>query len=219
LELVRRCVAAGFTSVMIDASNLPFADNVRVTRQVVELAHPRGISVEAELGTLQGVEDNVSVAERDAVLVNPEQAQQFVTETGIDSLAPAIGTSHGAFKFSGEPELDFERLKKVKALTGVPLVLHGASSVPDAVKQQALRYGARLEQAQGVPVPMIQQAIRLGVAKVNVDTDLRLGWLASIRRSLAEEPGQFDPRRILGPARDAMTAIVRQRIRAFRLEN
>jgi len=218
LALIRKSIAAGFTSVMIDASHLPFEENLRITRQVVELAYARDVSVEAELGTLKGIEDNVSVAERDAVLVNPGQAQQFKAETGIDSLAPAIGTSHGAFKFQGEPRLDFERLKQVKALTGIPLVLHGASSVPDELITLATRYGAKLKSAQGVPLPMIQQAIKLGINKVNVDTDLRLAWLAHVRETLAEKPGEFDQRRILGPARDAMTEVVRARIRAFRLE-
>jgi fructose-bisphosphate aldolase class II len=204
---------------MIDASHLPYADNARLTREVVELAHPRGVSVEAELGTLKGVEDNVSVAERDAVLVDPQQAQRFVAETGVDSLAPAIGTSHGAFKYSGEPILDFARLEQVKTVTGIPLVLHGASSVPEEIADQARRFGAQLKPTRGVPLALTQQAIRLGINKVNVDTDLRLGWLAGVRQVLGEHAEEFDLRRIIGPGRDAMTAIVRQRIRAFRLED
>jgi fructose-bisphosphate aldolase class II len=216
LELIARCIAAGYTSVMIDASSLPFNENKRVTGLVADMARPRGVSVEAELGKLKGVEDIVSVSERDAVLVDPAQAQEFVKATGIDSLAPAIGTAHGAFKFKGEPKLDFDRLKQVRDLTGLPLVLHGASSVPEATVAQAEKYGAKVAGARGVPVQDIQHAIQLGVCKVNVDTDLRLAMMASIRQTLVEEPAEFDPRRILGPARDAMAKIVRERIRAFR---
>lgn len=216
LELIAECIAGGYTSVMIDASNLPFDENRRITRLVAEMAHRRGVSVEAELGKLQGVEDIVSVSERDAVLVDPAQAQEFVKATGIDSLAPAIGTAHGAFKFKGEPKLDFGRLKQVRDRTGLPLVLHGASSVPEAVVARAEKYGAKVAGARGVPMEDIRHAIRLGVCKVNVDTDLRLALVGSIRQVLAGQPGEIDPRRILGPARDAMTEIVRERIRAFR---
>jgi fructose-bisphosphate aldolase, class II len=216
LELIARCISAGYTSVMIDASNLPFEDNTRVTRLVVEMAHRRGVSVEAELGKLKGVEDIISVLERDAVLVDPGQAQEFVKATGIDSLAPAIGTAHGAFKFKGEPRLDFERLERVRDLTGIPLVLHGASSVPEAVVALAAKYGAKVAGARGVPVVDIQHAIRLGVNKVNVDTDLRLALVSAIRQVLTEQPAEIDPRRIMGQGRDAMTEIVRERIRAFR---
>lgn len=217
LELIAGCIAAGYTSVMIDASNMPFEENKRVTRLVVEMASRHGVSVEAELGKLKGVEDIVSVSERDAVLVDPEQAQEFVKGTGIDSLAPAIGTAHGAFKFKGEPRLDFERLQRVRDLTGIPLVLHGASSVPEAVVAQAEKYGAKVAGARGVPIADIQHAIRLGVSKVNVDTDLRLALVGSLRQVLAEHPEEIDPRRILGPGRDAMTEIVRERIRSYRM--
>ena len=218
MELVKACIDGGFTSVMIDASDKSFEENLRITREVVELAHGRGISVEAELGKLKGVEDIVAVAERDAVLVDPEQARSFVRETEVDSLAPAIGTAHGAFKFKGEAKLDFVRLARVKELTGIPLVLHGASSVPQELVVRAMRYGAKLKNARGVPMPDIQQAIRLGVCKVNVDTDSRLAMTASIRETLAEQPEVFDPREYLGTARDAMCVLVRARIRAFKLE-
>ena len=217
LELIEACIKAGYTSVMIDASNLPFEENLRVTRQVVQMAHAQGVSVEAELGKLKGVEDMVSVSEREAVLIDPDQAERFVRETGVDSLAPAIGTAHGAFKFKGEPKLDFDRLKRVKQRTGIPLVLHGSSSVPEELVARAIRYGAKLEHARGVPLAEIRQAVRLGINKVNVDTDLRLALTASLRQTLAEHPDEFDPRRILGPARTAMTDIVRQRIRCFKL--
>jgi fructose-bisphosphate aldolase class II len=216
MELIAACIAAGYTSVMIDASNMPFEENKRVTRLVKEMASRRDVSVEAELGKLKGIEDIVSVSEREAVLVDPEQAREFVKATGIDSLAPAIGTAHGAFKFKGEPKLDFDRLKQVRDLAGIPLVLHGASSVPAATVALAQKYGAKVAGARGVPLADIQHAIRLGVCKVNVDTDLRLALVGSLRQVLAEQPGEIDPRRILGPARDAMTEIVRERIRAFR---
>jgi fructose-bisphosphate aldolase class II len=216
LELIAKCIAAGYTSVMIDASNMPFGENRRITRLVVEMAHRRGVSVEAELGKLQGVEDIVSVSEREAVLVDPGQAQEFVKATGIDSLAPAIGTVHGAFKFKGEPKLDFERLKLVRDLTGIPLVLHGASSVPESVVALAEKYGAKVAGARGVPSEDIRRAIKLGVCKENVDTDLRLALVAAIRQVLVEQPAEIDPRRIMGRGRDAMTEIVRERIRAFR---
>jgi fructose-bisphosphate aldolase, class II len=217
LKVIQSCIDAGYTSVMIDASHLPFEENVRMTKQVVEMAHPRGISVEAELGKLEGVEDLVSVPERDAVLVDPEQAERFAQETAIDSLAPAIGTAHGAFKFRGEAKLDLERLSRVRKCTGLPLVLHGASSVPATVLDRAVRYGAKLKEAKGVPIDAIQQAIRLGVCKVNIDTDLRLALVGSVRQTLAEHPAEFDPRKIMGPARNAMREIVQARIRAFRL--
>jgi len=217
LALIRRCIEAGYTSVMIDASRLPFAENVAVTRQVVETARPRGVSVEAELGRLVGVEDNVSVAERDAVLVNPEEARDFVEKTGVDSLAPAVGTSHGAFKFKGEPRLDFDRLSKVKELTrGLPLVLHGASSVPADVLARCERFGVAVKGARGVPEADLARAVRLGVNKINVDTDLRLAFVAEVRRVFVEQPAEFDPRHYLGPARDAVKELVGRKIRLFR---
>ncbi|MBN2537716.1 class II fructose-1,6-bisphosphate aldolase [candidate division WOR-3 bacterium] len=214
LDVIRRCIEFGYTSVMIDASDLPFEENVAKTRAVVELARPRGVSVEAELGRLVGVEDEVSVAERDAVLVDPEQAGEFVRLTGIDSLAPAVGTSHGAFKFKGEPKLDFDRLRLVAERTGgLPLVLHGASSVPDEVLARCRDAGVEVPGARGVPQDQLLEAIRLGVAKVNVDTDLRLEFVAGVRSALNEHPSRFDPREYLGPARDAVRALVGKRIR------
>jgi fructose-bisphosphate aldolase class II len=218
LALIQSCIDAGFTSVMIDASHLPFEENLRQTRQVVDMARLRSVSVEAELGKLKGVEDIVSVLERDAVLVDPVQAERFVRESGVDSLAPAIGTAHGAFKFKGEPRLDFDRLRQVRDRTGIPLVLHGASSVPADVLNWAVRFGARLEHAQGVPMAAIQEAIANGIGKVNVDTDLRLALAGSVRQTLAEHPEEFDPRKILGPARDAVREVVQGKIRAFRLK-
>lgn len=215
--LIQSCVKAGYTSVMIDASHLPYADNVRQTRAVVTAAHASGVSVEAELGRLVGTEDNVSVADRDALLVNPEEAGRFVAETGIDSLAPAVGTSHGAYKFKGKPQLDFDRIRAVRQATGnLPLVLHGASSVPAAVLERCRRSGMELPGAKGVPEDQLRQAIRLGVGKVNVDTDLRLAFAAEARRIFRENPAEFDPRKYLGPARAAVRELVREKILLFR---
>jgi len=212
LDVIKNCIDSGFTSVMIDASHLPFEDNLRETRKVVEIAHAKGISVEAELGRLKGVEDIISVSERDAILIDPDEAKKFVAETGVDSLAPAIGTSHGAFKFKGEAKLDFERLKKVKDYCRIPLVLHGASSVPEWVLEKAVKYGGQVKGARGVPEEAIKQAISLGVNKVNVDTDLRLALVGAIREVLAETPREIDPRKILGPARDLIYKVVLEKI-------
>lgn len=211
-DIILQCIRHGFTSLMIDASHLPLEQNIVETRKVVDIAHPLGISVEAELGRLQGVEDNVSVAERDAVLINPKDAKLFVKETEVDSLAPAIGTSHGAFKFKGKAELDFDRLRDTKRLTKIPLVLHGASSVPENITDKASKYGAEIPGAKGVPTEHLKKAIGLGINKINIDTDLRLALTAAIREVLATSPGQFDPRKILGPARDLMEQVVKEKI-------
>lgn len=216
LALIQRCIKAGYTSVMIDASNLPFEENLRHTRAVVEMAHADGVSVEAELGRLVGREDAVLVAEREALLVDPTEAARFVAQTGVDSLAPAIGTAHGAFKFKGEPKLDFDRLEKVKQVTGgLPLVLHGASSVPPQLIEKCERYGLNVKGARGVPGPDLVRAIKLGVNKVNVDTDLRLAFAAEVRRTFSEQPKEFDPRHYLGRARDAVRELVEQKIELF----
>jgi fructose-bisphosphate aldolase class II len=213
LEVIGRCIELGYTSVMIDASSLPFEENVAKTRTVVEMARPHGVSVEAELGQLKGIEDDVSVEERDATLVDPVQAADFVRRTGVDSLAPAVGTSHGAFKFKGEPRLDFVRLRDTAERTGgLPLVLHGASSVPAPVLERCRLAGVEIGGARGVPEDQLRQAIRLGVAKVNVDTDLRLAFVAEVRMRLNQDPSEFDPREYLGPARAAVQELVRERI-------
>ncbi len=218
LALIRRCVEAGYTSVMIDASSLPFEENLRQTRAVVQMAHAAGVSVEAELGRLVGREDGVVVAEREALFVDPAEAARFVAETGIDSLAPAIGTAHGAFKFKGEPKLDFDRLGKVREATGgLPLVLHGASSVPQNLLDKCERYGLDVKGARGVPEPDLVRAIAMGVSKVNVDTDLRLAFAAEVRHVFSEQPKDFDPRHYLGRARDAVRELVEQKMELFGL--
>ena len=216
LALIQRCIKAGYTSVMIDASSLPFEENIRQTRTVVEMAHAAGVSVEAELGRLVGREDGLLVAEREAMFVDPAEAARFVAETGVDSLAPAIGTAHGAFKFKGEPKLDFDRLEKVKQVTGqLPLVLHGASSVPQNLVEKCTHYCFALIGARGVPEQDLVRAIKLVVNKVNVDTDLRLAFAAEVRRAFSEQPKDFDPRNYLGRARDAVRELVEQKIELF----
>ncbi len=213
-EICRACIDGGFTSVMIDGSRLPFEENIAVTHRVVEYAHPRGVTVEAELGRLAGVEDDVSVAARDAVFTNPGQAAEFVERSGCDSLAIAIGTSHGAYKFKGEPRLDFERLREIvsRLPQGYPLVLHGASSVLEDLVQVCNEYGGQIPGARGVPEEMIAEARRIGVRKVNIDTDLRLAFTGAVRRVLAESPAEFDPRKYLGPARDAVRQVVLRKL-------
>ena len=215
IKAVMTAVKAGFTSVMIDASHFPYEENLKMTKQIVGICHPVGISVEAELGRLQGIEDNVSVAERDAVLVNPAEAHDFVESSGIDFLAPAIGTSHGAFKFKGEAKLDFERLKKVKELTGIPLVLHGASSVPEAASKKFEEFGGDLKGAKGVPFDVLKEAVKFGINKVNTDTDLRIAFLAKVRESVATDKSQIDPRKIFGPARDYVIEVIRERMKVL----
>ncbi|MEM3627639.1 MAG: class II fructose-1,6-bisphosphate aldolase [Candidatus Bathyarchaeia archaeon] len=214
VETVSKCIEAGFTSVMIDGSFLNFDENVALTKRVVALAHPEGVSVEAELGRLAGVEET-TVEEREAILTDPEAARKFVEETGVDALAVAIGTSHGAYKFKGEPKLDFERLRLIRAMVDVPLVLHGASSVPAWVVEKAVKYGAELTGARGIPEEHIQKAISLGISKINIDTDMRLAFTAAIREFLAKTPREFDPRKILGPAKEAVKEVVKGKMRLF----
>jgi fructose-bisphosphate aldolase class II len=214
-ETVSKCVEAGFTSVMIDGSFLKFEENVALTKRVVNLAHQKGVTVEAELGRLAGVEES-TVEEREAVLTDPNTAKEFVEKTGVDALAVAIGTSHGAYKFKAEPKLDFERLKLVREKVNVPLVLHGASSVPAWIIEKAVKYGAELTGAKGIPEEHIKKAVSLGIAKINIDTDLRLAFTATIREFLANSPKEFDPRKILGPAKEAMKEVVKGKMRLFR---
>lgn len=215
VEIVERCIEGGWTSVMIDGSHHAFEDNVRITSRVVEMARPLGISVEAELGRLVGVEDEVVVREGEAVFTDPAEAERFVDETGCDSLAVAIGTSHGAYKFKSAPRLAIDRLEAIASRVAVPLVLHGASAVPEEVLALAQRYGAELKGARGVPAESIAEAIPHGIAKVNIDTDLRLAFTGRVRQVLADNPEVFDPRKILGAAREGMKEVVASKIRLF----
>lgn len=213
-EICKSCVDGGFSSVMIDGSKHPFEENIAVTKKVVEYAHDRGVVVEAELGKLAGIEDAVNVSGKDATFTDPDQAVEFVERTGVDSLAIAIGTSHGAYKFKGEPMLDFERLEKIsKLLPDFPLVLHGASTVLPEFVDLCNTYGGNVAGAKGVPEDMLLRAGKLGVCKINIDTDLRLAMTASIRKHLTENPGDFDPRQYLKPAREAIKNMVKHKMK------
>lgn len=213
-EICKSCIDGGFTSVMIDGSKHDFETNVALTKKVVEYAHAHGVVVEGELGRLGGVEDDVNVSEKDALFTDPDQAAEFVERTGVDSLAIAIGTSHGAYKFKGEPYLDFERLEKVgKLLPGFPIVLHGASTVLPEFVEKCNKYGGNIPGAQGVPEEMLRKAASMSVCKINIDTDLRLAMTASIREFFVENPSEFDPRKYLGPARDAIKGMVQHKIK------
>lgn len=213
-DICKKCVDDGFTSVMIDGSKHPLEENIALTKQVVDYAHDKGVVVEAELGRLAGIEDNINVDARSSSFTDPDEAVEFVERTGVDSLAIAIGTSHGAYKFKGEPYLDFERLKTIsKLLPETPLVLHGASTVLPEFVSKCNQYGGNIPGAKGVPEEMIRTATKYGVCKVNIDTDLRLAMTAEIRRHLAEHPEDFDPRKYLGPARNAIRDMVQHKIR------
>lgn len=213
-EICKKCVDDGFTSVMIDGSKHPFEENIEVTKKVVEYAHSKGVSVEAELGKLAGIEDNVNVDAKNATFTVPEEAAEFVEKTGVDSLAIAIGTSHGAYKFKGTPYLDFERLQEIhKLIPNTPLVLHGASTVLPEFVAKCNEYGGDIPGAQGVPEEMIKTATQYGICKVNIDTDLRLAMTAEIRKHFIEHPSDFDPRKYLGPARDAIKRMVQHKIK------
>jgi fructose-bisphosphate aldolase class II len=215
IEDARKCIDGGFTSVMIDASHEPFEENIRITKEVVKMAHPKNIAVEAELGRLGGIEDDVKVSEREAFLTDPKQAEQFVKETGCDALAVAVGTSHGAYKFKGEAKLAFDRIEDIKKRVGIPLVLHGASGVGQELLDKAQKYGAKLPGAKGVPDEAYKTAISLGINKINIDTDLRLAWVGAVREVLANKPEEFDPRKILGPAREAVKKVIVGKMQLF----
>jgi fructose-bisphosphate aldolase class II len=215
MGVIERCISGGFTSVMIDGSHLPFDENVAVTKEVVDKAGPAGVSVEGELGRLAGVEDNVSVSEQDSLFTDPDEAKMFVERTGIDSLAIAVGTSHGAYKFKGEPRLAFDRISTIASLVDVPLVLHGASGVNQEHVELANSFGAEIAGARGVPDEAITEAIKLGISKVNIDTDMRIAFTAYLRRSLGENKKNIDPRKYLGAAREAVGEVVRPKMRLF----
>lgn len=213
-EICKDCIDSGFTSVMIDGSQHSFDKNVELTAKVVEYAHKHGVVVEGELGRLAGVEDDVKVSEKDALFTDPEEAKKFVELTGVDSLAIAIGTSHGAYKFKGTPYLDFDRLAKVgELLPNYPIVLHGASTVMPEFVAKCNEFGGEIPGAQGVPEDMLRKAASMAVCKINIDTDLRLAMTAMVREVLHKNPAEFDPRKYLGPARDAIQAMVQHKIK------
>ena len=214
-EICKSCIDDGFTSVMIDASSKPFAENIALTRQVVEYAHDRGVVVEAELGTLAGIEDEVNVSAEDSSYTRPEEVEEFVSKTGCDSLAIAIGTSHGAYKFKPgtKPQLRFDVLEEVeKKLPGFPIVLHGSSSVPQEFVEKINKFGGNMPGAIGVPEDQLRKAASMAVCKINIDSDLRLAMTASIREYLTMHPDHFDPRQYLKPARQAIEDMVSHKI-------
>ena len=224
-ELCKSCIDGGFTSVMIDGSSKSFEDNIKLTRQVVEYAHDHGVVVEGELGTLAGVEDDVKVSAEDSSYTRPDEVEEFVSRTGVDSLAIAIGTSHGAYKFTAAqctrnadgilvpPPLRFDILEEVsKRLPGFPIVLHGSSSVPQEFVKIINQYGGKMPDAVGIPEAELRQAARGAVCKINIDSDLRLAMTASIRQYMAEHPDHFDPRQYLKPARANIKALVKHKL-------
>lgn len=215
MNYVKLALANGYSSVMFDGSAHPYNKNAAMTRQVVKMAHAKGASVEAEIGALAGIEDFVSVEEKDAALTNPAEAARFAKETGCDSLAVAIGTSHGAFKFKGKTHLDIERLKKISSLVKLPIVLHGASGVLEDVKKLAEHHGAKLGAARGVLDADIKAAIRNGVAKINIDTDLRLAFTAGIREAIDDLPKVIDPRKLMEPASLLMREVAMRKMKLF----
>lgn len=212
-ETCKSCIDGGFSSVMIDGSHHSFEENIALTKQVVDYAHDRGVTVEAELGRLAGIEDAVNVSDADAAFTDPNEVEEFVKRTGVDSLAIAIGTSHGAFKFKGEPKLRFDILEEVgKRLPGFPIVLHGASSVMPEYVKMINDFGGSMPGAQGVPEEMLRKAASMAVCKINVDSDLRLAMTGELRKYFAEHPEHFDPRQYLAPARTALRDMVRHKI-------
>ncbi len=215
MEFVKMALANGYTSVMFDGSALPEKENIKMTQQVVKLAHAKGASVEAEIGAIAGIEDFVSVEEKDAHLTNPEGAAAFAKITGCDALAIAIGTAHGAFKFKGKTHLDLERLQKIAKLVKMPLVLHGASGVLEDVKALAEKHGAKLGAARGVLDVDITKAIKLGIAKINIDTDLRLAFTAGVREAVDDLPKVIDPRKLMEPANILMKEVAMRKMKLF----
>ncbi len=211
-DLIVSCIRNGWSSIMIDGSHAPLDENIALTKEVSKICHAVGVSVEAELGRLGGIEDNISVDERDARLTDPDEAVKFVKESECDTLAIAIGTSHGAYKFKGKAKLAFDRLEEINNLVDVPLVLHGASSVIPEVIEKANKYGADLGAAKGVPVEDIKKAISMGITKVNIDTDLRLAFTAGVRQILSDKPELFDPRKIIGAGREDIKEVVKNKI-------
>jgi fructose-bisphosphate aldolase class II len=221
VELIQQCIADGYTSVMIDGSHHAFEENIKLSKEAVDLAHEAGVVVEAELGQLGGIEEDVVGMDPEEYqknlhkfLTDPEEAKQFYEQTGIDSLAVAIGTSHGAYKFKNEPTLAFDRIEQImKTCPGLPLVMHGSSSVPQEYVELVNKYGGEMPDAMGVPEEQIANAVRTyGVCKVNIDTDLRLAMTAKIREIFATKPDEFDPRKYVGPARDEIKSMVKRKL-------
>lgn len=217
-EICKQCIEYGFTSVMFDGSHLDYNENVAKTKEIVDYAHTQGVVVEAELGKLEGVEDEVKVASGNATYTDPDQAVDFVKKTGVDSLAVAIGTSHGAYKFKGEAKLDFDRLQiitdklEAEGFHNYPIVLHGASSVEQTAVATCNEFGGNIKGAKGIPIEMLRKASSMAVCKINMDTDIRLTMTAAVRKSLAEKPDAFDPRGYLGAAREDIEALVEKKI-------
>lgn len=219
-DIVKQAIKSGYTSVMFDGSSRPYGQNIMLTKELAILAHRRRVSLEAELGILRGIEDNVNgdvvgTQNLAPLLTDPTQAQEFIAKTGCDSIAVAIGTSHGVHKFPGQAHLDFQRLREIATLVKIPIVLHGASGVLENLVTEAEHYGAHLGEAHGVDDNSILNAIKIGVAKVNIDSDLRLAFITAVRKVIRDQPEAFDPRQILGPARDLMTQVVRQKMQLF----
>lgn len=215
VELCKECVDDGFTSVMFDGSHEPFEDNVQMTKEVVDYAHAHGVSVEAELGQLIGEQADSGEGSKtsDGIYTDPDQAAEFVYRTGCDFLAVAIGSSHGAYKFKGEPKLDFERLKAIRQKVQIPLVMHAASSVLPEYVEICNKFGGAIQGSKGVPEEQIEMAVAIGMQKVNIDTDLRLAMTGAIRKALMENPAEFDPRKYLGPGREAIKMAVMRKIK------
>lgn len=218
-EIARACIKYGYTSVMIDASALSYKENLKLTRQVVRYGHKRKITVEAEIGRLAGIEDDIKVTKTQAIYTSPEEARIFAKESGCDALAVAIGTSHGAYKFKGTPKLRIDILKTIAQEVKIPLVLHGASAVKSLWIRRINKFGGTLKKAKGVPDYLIKEAIKNGIAKINTDTDIRLAFTAGVREFLQKYPENFDPRKIIGFARDMMQSVVEDRIKTFGSNN
>lgn len=215
LEIAKACIKSGFTSVMIDASARPYKENLRITKEVVKYAHKRGVSVEAEIGRLSGIEDNIKVSPKELLFTDPKEAKKFAKESGADALAIAIGTSHGAYKFKGPPRLRIDILKEIASVVKIPLVLHGASGVKQRWVNYANQFGAKIEHTRGVPDNLIKAAVKHGIAKVNVDTDIRIAFTAGTREYLRKNPQDFDPRKIIGNAREMTSKVIKERIILF----
>jgi fructose-bisphosphate aldolase, class II len=217
MEVIKDCIKAGFTSIMIDASYHEFNENVKITKKVVKMCHKKGISVEAELGKLRGVEDNVNVEK--GIFTEPDEAVEFVKKTNVDALAVAIGTSHGAYKFKGKSNLRFDILKEIKEKVKIPLVLHGSSEIPIELIRQANTCGAKIKGAKGVPNKDVKKAIKLGICKINIDSDLRLAFTVGMRQALCDNPENIDPRKVLGSGRDQIEKVATEKIRLFGCKN